>query len=95
MAPSTFIIRTTSAKSRETKLTSMRLPATFPAPVNDHLNRPYGGQLCELLVSAEAAEILKGRSQEFPSIDLDERQLCDLELLLCGALSPLPADITS
>jgi len=92
VVPSTYIIRTTPSRSPregEPEIASMRLSTTTSSAAKDHLNPPYGGQLCELLVSAEAAEILRERSQEFPSIDLNDRQLCDLELLLCGALSPL------
>ncbi len=32
---------------------------------------------------------LKARSREWPSWDLTARQICDLELLLCGGFSPL------
>ncbi|MDX1698329.1 MAG: hypothetical protein R3308_08570, partial [Thiohalobacterales bacterium] len=55
----------------------------------DHLITPHGGALCDLLVDPERAEALKDASGDFLSITLNERQLCDLELLLCGGLSPL------
>ncbi len=42
-----------------------------------------------LMVNPEQAEELKRASVEFPSIDLDHRQTCDLELLLNGGYSPL------
>ncbi len=45
--------------------------------------------LVSLMVSPEQAEELKRASVEFPSIDLDHRQTCDLELLLNGGYSPL------
>ena len=50
---------------------------------------PHGGELknCYLPASATADE--KTRSRELPSWDLTMRQLCDLELLLNGAFSPL------
>ena len=69
-----------------------------PDPVNrtpmDHLIAPHGGELCELVLDAEPAEALKDASGDFLSITLNERQLCDLELLLCGGLSPLRGFMT-
>lgn len=50
---------------------------------------PYGGVLKDALLDADAAETLRIESRDFPSIDLNQRQLCDLELLLNGAFSPL------
>ncbi len=55
----------------------------------EHLIAPHGGKLCNLLVDEERAETLKADSGDFLSISLNQRQLCDLELLLCGGLSPL------
>ena len=55
----------------------------------EHLIAPHGGKLCNLLVDEEQAETLKADSGDFLSISLNQRQLCDLELLLCGGLSPL------
>ncbi|MFC1500318.1 bifunctional sulfate adenylyltransferase/adenylylsulfate kinase [Candidatus Zixiibacteriota bacterium] len=55
----------------------------------DHLIKPYGGRLVDLIVSEERAAELKGLSLEWPSWDLNDRQLCDLELLLNGGFSPL------
>jgi sulfate adenylyltransferase len=43
----------------------------------------------ELLVDDETAERLRGESLSFPSLMLSRRQICDLELLLNGGLSPL------
>ncbi len=43
----------------------------------------------ELVVEKERADILKNESVNVPSITLTKRQLCDLELLLCGGFSPL------
>ena len=51
--------------------------------------QPHGGELVNLLVDAERAEALKSESQHFPSLTLSQRQLCDLELLMNGGLSPL------
>ncbi|WP_426271427.1 bifunctional sulfate adenylyltransferase/adenylylsulfate kinase [Dyella kyungheensis] len=50
---------------------------------------PHGGVLKELYLPADEAALLKQRSAGLPGIDLDTRQLCDLELLLNGAFSPL------
>ena len=59
--------------------------------MNDrHLISPHGGQLTNLMAAPDRAEILKKESFGLPSIDLDWRQLCDLEMLLSGAYSPLP-----
>ncbi|HKJ70788.1 MAG TPA: bifunctional sulfate adenylyltransferase/adenylylsulfate kinase [Gammaproteobacteria bacterium] len=55
----------------------------------DHLIEPHGGELRELLVDDERAEQLRAASVEFPSVDLNDRQLCDLELLINGGFSPL------
>jgi sulfate adenylyltransferase len=57
--------------------------------VADHLVAPHGGKLVDLLVSEERARELRRSSQEWPSWDLTPRQVCDLELLLNGAFSPL------
>jgi sulfate adenylyltransferase len=57
--------------------------------VADHLVAPHGGKLVDLLVSEERAKELRQSSQEWPSWDLTPRQVCDLELLLSGAFSPL------
>ena len=50
---------------------------------------PHGGQLQQPIVDRERAATLKAASLEWPSWDLTPRQLCDLELILCGAFSPL------
>ncbi len=55
----------------------------------DHLIPAYGGTLNDLLAAPDVAERLKAESGAFPSWTLNERQLCDLELLLNGGYSPL------
>ena len=50
---------------------------------------PHGGQLVNLLVDPDKAEALKMESQQYPSLTLTQRQVCDLELLMNGAFSPL------
>ncbi|APZ44683.1 bifunctional sulfate adenylyltransferase/adenylylsulfate kinase [Acidihalobacter ferrooxydans] len=48
---------------------------------------PYGGALKELFGTNTNA--LKGQAFDLPEWTLSQRQLCDVELLLCGAFSPL------
>lgn len=55
----------------------------------DSLISPHGGRLVNLVVDRARAAQLKDASREWPSWDLTARQLCDLELLGCGAFSPL------
>src|SRR3989338_10734993 len=50
--------------------------------------------LCDLLVADARAAQLKKDAQAFPSITLTLRQLCDLELLMNGAFSPLRGFMT-
>ncbi|MBL8896642.1 MAG: bifunctional sulfate adenylyltransferase/adenylylsulfate kinase [Planctomycetes bacterium] len=57
--------------------------------MTDRLNAPHGGTLVDLLVSPERALELKRAAKDWPSWDLSERQICDLELLLNGGFSPL------
>jgi sulfate adenylyltransferase len=54
-----------------------------------HLIPAHGGELVQLIASAERSAELKAHSREWPSWDLTARQLCDLELLLNGGFSPL------
>ena len=55
----------------------------------DHLIKPYGGSLIDLIVNEKHANELRDLSQEWFSWSLTDRQLCDLELLLNGGFSPL------
>ncbi len=48
-----------------------------------------GGKLIDLMLDSESAETTKSESGNFPAITLSQRQLCDLELLVNGAFSPL------
>jgi len=51
--------------------------------------KPHGGELKELYIPADEAEAEKEAARDYASWDLTERQLCDIELLLSGAFSPL------
>ena len=57
--------------------------------MTDHLIAPHGGELIDLIVSDDRATELRASSRDWPSWDLTPRQLCDLELLMSGAFSPL------
>ena len=50
---------------------------------------PHGGKLKNLYLDNDAAEVEKQAAGDYPSWDLTERQLCDVEMLLNGAFSPL------
>ena len=56
---------------------------------NSSLIQPYGGELVDLMVPADAREEIKARATQLPSLQLSERAVCDLELLAIGAFSPL------
>jgi len=51
---------------------------------------PHGGKgLCVSLLEGEAREKLRDDATHLPSLVCTPRQLCDLELILNGAFSPL------
>ncbi len=50
---------------------------------------PHGGPLVNLLVDEERSALLKEIALNLPDIILNNRQLCDLEMLATGAFSPL------
>lgn len=53
------------------------------------LIEPHGGSLKELYLPADAAAAEKEQANEYPEWSLTHRQMCDVELLLNGAFSPL------
>lgn len=55
----------------------------------DYKIKPHGGKLVDLFIDADESEQKKNESQEFLSLTLTQRQLCDLELIVSGAFSPL------
>ncbi len=50
---------------------------------------PHGGELLNLVLPQDEAEKLKPTAANYPSVTLSRRQVCDLELLMNGAYSPL------
>jgi len=50
---------------------------------------PHGGELKELYLDEAAARAEKQKAGQYKSWDLTDRQLCDLDLILNGAFSPL------
>ncbi|HSX04884.1 MAG TPA: bifunctional sulfate adenylyltransferase/adenylylsulfate kinase [Candidatus Saccharimonadales bacterium] len=57
--------------------------------MTDNINAPHGGTLIDLLASEARKQALREQSKNWASLDLTQRQLCDLELLLNGGFSPL------
>ena len=55
----------------------------------DSLITPFGGELKSLLASPERSAAIKQEAMTLPSLDLSWKQICELELLLNGAMSPL------
>ena len=55
---------------------------------------PHGGELKQLYLDDAAAEQVKAEAKDYKSWDLTDRQLCDLELILNGAFSPLDGFFT-
>ncbi len=50
---------------------------------------PHGGKLKELFLSEDRADQEKELAKDYPSWDLTQRQICDLDLMMNGAFSPL------
>jgi sulfate adenylyltransferase len=50
---------------------------------------PHGGKLVNAFVSSSEAESLRARAQKMPQICLADRRLSDLEMIGCGAFSPI------
>jgi sulfate adenylyltransferase len=61
----------------------------------NHLISPHGGDLVDLIVDEERNKVLKDLALHLPSVILSERHMCDLELLMTGAFSPLKGFMTS
>ena len=55
---------------------------------------PHGGELKQLYLDDAATEQAKQAALDYKSWDLTDRQLCDIELILNGAFSPLEGFLT-
>lgn len=55
----------------------------------EHLIKPHGGELVDCYVDDARKAEIQSASRDWPSWDLTPRQICDLELILNGAFSPL------
>lgn len=55
----------------------------------DAIIPPYGGELVDLITKGEEREALVAEANRYPSIQISERSLHDLELLTVGGFSPL------
>ena len=53
------------------------------------LIEPHGGKLHYLVVDANASKAIKLETKSLPSWTLNDRQICDLEMILNGGFSPL------
>ena len=53
------------------------------------LVKPHGGKLRNLVLDADASDALKNEAKSLPSWTLNDRQICDLEMILNGGFSPL------
>jgi sulfate adenylyltransferase len=60
-----------------------------PTSSRTQLIPPYGGALKQPIAAGEERREWIAQSGAFPSIQLSARSLCDLELIGCGAFSPL------
>ena len=57
--------------------------------MSNKLIQPHGGKLLNLYCNSKDVENFKNEAINFQSHTLTDRQLCDLELILNGAFSPL------
>jgi len=57
--------------------------------MSEPIYEAHGGSLVNLMVDEQRAELLKETAKDLPDVVLNDRQLCDLELLATGGFSPL------
>lgn len=74
-------------------MTSGRAAQAGPEPRSEEgeslLVEPHGGALVDAFVNAATERSLRERAAALPQLTLDARELADLELMACGAASPL------
>ena len=58
------------------------------------LIEPHGGTLCDLLIDGDKLNQLIQDSLHLDSLTLNDRQLCDIEMLINGSFSPLTGFLT-
>jgi len=80
---------TNSSSANSTKAINKMKTISSTNPINSAVAEPHGGELVNLLVNEERASILKELAFDLPDITLNERHMCDLELVANGAFSPL------
>ncbi len=61
---------------------------------NPNWIKPHGDLLVNLIADQKRGQVLKEISLNLPDITLNERHLCDLELIASGAFSPLTGFMT-
>jgi len=66
----------------------------LPTEKKFHQIAPHGGTLINRMVEGEKKENLLKRAAELPKIQLNERELADIEMLATGAMSPLTGFMT-
>lgn len=55
---------------------------------------PHGGKLINRILPAEAAQELREKAREFPSLILNAREVSDVEMIAIGGFSPLEGFMT-
>ncbi|MBI5116147.1 sulfate adenylyltransferase [Candidatus Poribacteria bacterium] len=56
--------------------------------------KPHGGQLVSRMVEGQEREALEERAPHMPRISLNAREVCDVEMIATGAMSPLEGFMT-
>ncbi|MDH5405310.1 MAG: sulfate adenylyltransferase, partial [Candidatus Aminicenantes bacterium] len=51
--------------------------------------KPHGGRLINRIVTGSEKKQLEERAHSMPRLVLNQRELCDLEMIATGAMSPL------
>jgi sulfate adenylyltransferase len=59
-----------------------------------HIVAPHGGELVDRMVTGDAAAALAEEASGLPRVRMTEKQTADLDMIACGALSPLTGFMT-